>query len=114
VVTVPQTHSIWQGSGSFASFGTKSLEHIRTINPIENTFATVRHRSKQSKGFLSREAAFMVFKLIKAAERIWRRLDGKSQLLKVITDVKFCDGHEVTASVQQACCLIIQAEDKMQ
>ncbi|MBL9028956.1 MAG: IS256 family transposase, partial [Caedimonas sp.] len=69
---------------------------IRTTNPIESTFATVRHRTKRSKGCLARETTLiMVFKLIKTAEKTWRRLDGKNQLPKVITGVKFCDGCEV-------------------
>lgn len=81
---------------AFYDFPAEHWKHIRTTNPIESTFATVRHRTKRSKGCLSRETAFiMVFKLIKNAERTWRRLDGKNQLSKIISGVKFSDGWEV-------------------
>lgn len=74
-------------------------KHIRTTNPIESTFATVKHRTKRSKGCLGRETAFvMVFKLIKNAEKTWRKLDGKNQLPKVISGVKFSDGLEVISN----------------
>jgi putative transposase len=81
---------------TFYDFPAEHWKHIRTTNPIESTFATVRHRTKRSKGCLSRETALiMIFKLIKTAEKTWRRLDGKNQLPKVITGVKFCEGWEV-------------------
>ena len=51
--------------------------HLRTTNPIESTFATVRHRAIRSKGCLSNTTALaMVFKLIEAAQKTWRRLNG--------------------------------------
>jgi hypothetical protein len=69
--------------------------HIRTTNPIESTFATVRHRTKRSKGCLSMATMeLMVFKVIKEAEKTWLRLRGKNQLPKLITGVKFNDGVE--------------------
>nr|MBP9692304.1 transposase [Alphaproteobacteria bacterium] len=81
---------------SFYDFPAKHWKHIRTTNPIESTFATVKHRTKRSKGCLERETAFiMVFKLTKNAKKTWRKLDGKNQLPKVISDVKFSDGLEV-------------------
>lgn len=81
---------------AFYDFPAEHWKHMRTTNPIESTFATVRHRTKRSKGCLSRETAFiMVFKLIKNAEQTWRRLDGKNQLPKVILGVKCSDGVEV-------------------
>ena len=81
---------------TFYDFPAEHWKHIRTTNPIESTFATVRHRTKRSKGCLARETTLiMVFKLIKTAEKTWRRLDGKNQLPKVITGVKFTDGLEV-------------------
>jgi len=80
---------------AFYDFPAEHWKHIRTTNPIESTFATVRHRTKRSKGCLSRETTLiMVFKLIKTAEKTWRRLDGKNQLPKVITGVEFHDGCE--------------------
>ena len=71
---------------------------IPVTNPIESTFATVRHRTVRSKGCLSnRTAIAMVFKLAQAAEKSWRRLDGHSQLPKLITGVKFIDGVEAVS-----------------
>jgi putative transposase len=88
---------------TFYDFPAEHWRHIRTTNPIESTFATVKHRTKRSKGCLSREIAFiMVFKLIKDAEKSWRRLDGKNQLPKIISGVKFNNGCEVTAAAQVA------------
>ena len=88
---------------AFYDFPAEHWKHIRTTNPIESTFATVKHRTRRSKGCLSRETAFiMVFKLIKDAEKTWRRLDGKNQLPKLITGVKFQDGCEVITKEQLA------------
>ena len=71
---------------------------IPVTNPIESTFATVRHRTIRSKGCLSNKTALaMVFKLVEAAQKSWRRLDGHNQLPKVIQGVKFTDGIEVAA-----------------
>ncbi len=87
---------------AFYDFPAERWKHIRTINPIESTFATVRHRTKRSKGCLSRETGLiMVFKLIKSAEKTWRRLDGKNQLPKVISGVKFSDGVEAIGKPQK-------------
>jgi putative transposase len=70
--------------------------HLRTTNPIESVFATVRHRTVRAKGSLSPTTArLMVFKLIMAAAKTWRRLMGENQLPKVIAGVKFQDGSEV-------------------
>jgi hypothetical protein len=56
----------------------------------------VRHRTVRSKGCLSNHAALaMVFKLVEAAQKNWRRLDGNNQLPKLILGVKFADGTEV-------------------
>jgi len=65
----------------FYDFPAEHWRHIRTTNPIESTFATVRHRIRQTKGCLSRDKTrIMVFKLIKAAEKNWLRLRGRNQL----------------------------------
>lgn len=65
----------------FYDFPAEHWRHIRTTNPIESTFATVRHRTRQTKNCLSRnKARIMVFKLIKAAEKNWLRLRGRNQL----------------------------------
>ncbi len=80
---------------AFYDFPAEHWKHIRTTNPIESTFATVRHRTKRSKGCLSvRKTRIMVFKLIKTAEKNWLRLRGKNQLPKVISGVQFTDGEE--------------------
>ena len=58
----------------------------------------MRHRTIRSKGCLSNKTALaMVFKLIEAAQKSWRCLDGHNQLPKLITGVKFADGIEVVA-----------------
>jgi len=81
---------------AFYDFPAEHWKHIRTTNPIESTFATVRHRTKRSKGCLSRDTALiMVFKLIKNAENRWRKLHGRNQLPKVIEGVRFSDGCEI-------------------
>jgi hypothetical protein len=76
--------------------GTRNL--IPVTNPIESTFATVRHRTIRAKGCLSNKAALaMVFKLVEGAQRSWRRLDGQAQLPQLIWGVKFTEGLEVAA-----------------
>jgi transposase-like protein len=76
---------------------------IPVTNPIESTFATVRHRTTRSKGCLSNKTALaMVFKLAQSAETSWRRIRGYNQLPKIIVGVKFNDGIEVVTSQAQA------------
>jgi transposase-like protein len=83
---------------AFYDFPAEHWKHLRTTNPIESTFATVRHRTIRSKGCLSnRTALAMVFKLIEAAQKSWRRLDGHNQLPKLVLGVTFNDGIEVIA-----------------
>ena len=83
---------------TFYDFPAEHWKHLRTTNPIESTFATVRHRTIRSKGCLSnRTALAMVFKLVEAAQKSWRRLDGNNQLPKLMLGVKFADGLEVVA-----------------
>jgi putative transposase len=81
----------------FYDFPAERWKHIRTSNPIESTFATVRHRTTRAKGRLSHETGvIMVFKMIQTAQSSWRRLDGQNQLPKVITGIKFIDGIEAS------------------
>ncbi len=62
---------------AFYDFPAEHWKHIRTSNPIESTFATVRHRTTRSKGCLSHETGtIMVFKLILAAQSSWQRIEG--------------------------------------
>jgi len=83
---------------AFYDFPAEHWKHLRTTNPIESTFATVRHRTIRSKGCLSNKTArAMVFKLVESAQKSWRRLDGHNQLPKLILGVKFTDGLEVAA-----------------
>jgi len=88
---------------AFYDFPAEHWKHIRTSNPIESAFATVRHRTNRAKGCLSHETAMiMVFKLIQAAQSSWRRLDGQNQLPKVIRGVKFNDGDEAATMTAAA------------
>lgn len=93
---------------AFYDFPAEHWKHLRTTNPIESTFATVRHRTVRhrtvrSKGCLSNKTALaMVFKLTQAAEKSWRRLDGHNQLPKLIVGVKFIDGIEAVRQQPQA------------
>jgi transposase-like protein len=81
---------------AFYDFPAEHWKHLRTTNPIESTFATVRHRTIRSKGCLSNKTALaMVFKLVEGAQKNWRRIDGHNQLPKLIQGVKFTDGIEV-------------------
>jgi len=77
----------------FYDFPAEHWAHIRTTNPIESTFATVRLRTYKTKGCGSRTACLtMVFKLVQSAERHWRRLNGSKLLDDVIRGVRFADG----------------------
>ena len=88
---------------AFYDFPAQHWQSIRTSNPIESTFATIRHRTKRSKGCLSRDGMLhMMFKLGQCAEKQWRRLRGFDYLAKVITGIRFKDGIEVTAADQVA------------
>ena len=67
--------------------------HIRSTNPIESTFATVKHRTRQSRGCFSRETILSAFfKLMMEAENRWHRLHGSKRLAEVVKGVKFIDG----------------------
>ena len=78
---------------AFYDFPAEHWAHIRTTNPIESTFATVRLRTRRTKGSGSRTACLtMVFKLARCAERSWRKLNGSALLPDVIRGVKFVDG----------------------
>lgn len=88
---------------SFYDFPAQHWQSLRTSNPIESTFGTIRHRTKRSKGCLTRDGMLhMMFKLGMCAEKNWRRLRGFNYLAKVITGIKFKDGIEVTQDNQVA------------
>jgi putative transposase len=88
---------------TFFDFPAEHWAHLRTSNPIESVFATVRHRTARMKGALSQDTArLMVFKLVMAAAKSWRRLQGQNQLPKVINGVTFQDGIEVAIEEKSA------------
>ena len=78
---------------TFYDFPAEHWQHIRTTNPIESTFATVRLRTVKTRGCVSRGTIVsMVFKLGQSAERGWLRLRGYRRLGDVMRGVKFIDG----------------------
>ena len=88
---------------AFYDFPAQHWQSIRTTNPIESTFATIRHRTKRAKGCLSRDGMLhMLFKLGQAAEQNWRRQRGFDYLAKVITGIQFKDGIEIDTANQIA------------
>ena len=88
---------------AFYDFPAKHWQRVRTSNPIESTFGTIRHRTKRLKGCFSRDGIlYMMFKLGMCAEKKWRRLRGFDDLAKVITGTKFKDGIEAAAIDQAA------------
>jgi len=87
---------------TFYDFPAEHWDHLRTSNPIESVFATVRHRTVRTKGALSQDTArLMVFKLVTAAAKTWRRLKGENQLPKVVQGVTFRNGVEVIKTPTQ-------------
>jgi len=78
---------------TFYDFPAEHWIHIRTTNPIESTFATVRHRQRKTKGNGSRLACLtMVFKLMESAAKKWRLLNGANVLPDVIQGTQFIEG----------------------
>jgi len=78
---------------TFYDFPAEHWKHIRTTNPIESTFATVRLRHKRTKGSGSRKASLaMVYKLATCAEKRWRKLNASEHIPDVIAGVRFNDG----------------------
>ena len=84
---------------NFYDFPAEHWPHIRTTNPIESTFSTVKHRTRQARGCFSRETILSAFfKLMMEAEKRWRKLNGAKRLVEVLDLVKFIDGvseHEI-------------------
>jgi transposase-like protein len=88
---------------AFYDFPAEHWKHIRTSNPIESTFATVRLRTDKTKGCLSRQTALaIIFKLAKSAERHRRRLDGSERLGQLVQGTRFRDGEPIQAAEDQA------------
>jgi len=88
---------------AFYDFPGDHWDHLRTSNPIESVFATVRHRTVRTQGALSRKTArLMVFKLVQAAAKTLRRLKGANQLPLVTRGVTFTDGVAVNDTENRA------------
>jgi len=88
---------------TFYDFPAEHWGHLRTTNPIESTFGTIRHPTKRSKGCLTRDGMLhMMFELGLYAEKNWRRQRRFDYLAKATTGVKFRYGIEVTESNQVA------------
>lgn len=82
---------------TFYDFPAEHWVHIRTTNPIESAFATVRLRSKRSRNCGSRDTTLtMVFKLLQSAEKKWKKIKGFRRLAEVITGIKFKNGIKVS------------------
>ena len=83
---------------AFYDFPAEHWQHLRTSNPIESTFATVRLRTYRTKGPGSREAGLaMAFKLARKAESRWRKLNGSEKLQDLIDGIVFVDGERIAA-----------------
>ncbi|MGZ5060081.1 MAG: transposase, partial [Methylobacter sp.] len=86
----------WAALLNFYDFPAEHWAHIRSTNPIESTFATIRHRTTRTKNCVSRNTLLgLVFQLALAAERSWLKLRGFNRLPDVIRGVLFQDGIEV-------------------
>ncbi len=84
---------------AFYDFPAAHWLHIRTTNPVESTFATVRLRTAKTRGCVSRDGILaMVYKLGMSAQKNWRKLRGFVHLADVIRGVKFSNGERVTAA----------------
>jgi len=82
---------------AFYQFPAEHWQHIRTTNPIESTFATVRLRTAKTRGCLSRSTALtMAFQLTCCAEKTWRRLRGYKRLAEINEGIQFVDGEKKT------------------
>ena len=81
---------------AYYDFPAEHWVHIRSTNPIESTFATVRHRTRRTKGNATRKATLaMVFQLCREAERHWHRIRGYKLIIKLyMEDIVFVDGIE--------------------
>ena len=78
---------------TFYDFPAEHWKHVRTTNPIKSTFATVRHRTRRTKGCLSRKTRLaMAFKLMMSAQAKWRKIDGRNRMPELIEGIAFRDG----------------------
>jgi putative transposase len=93
----------WKELTAYFKFPAKHWQSIRTTNPIESTFATVKLRTKVTKGAGSPKAAStMAFKLMKEAEKMWRKLRGYKEIDLLLSGVEYKDGIVITKEPHQA------------
>jgi transposase-like protein len=94
----------WAHLTAFYDFPAEHWRHLRTTNPIESSFATVRLRTKVTKGAGSKKAALaMAYKLLDAAQERWRRFNGHELVGDVLKDMQFKDGIRVTDDDNHDC-----------
>ena len=94
----------WAHLTAFYDFPAEHWRHLRTTNPIESSFATVRLRTKVTKGAGSKKAALaMAYKLLDAAQERWRRFNGHELVGDVLEDVRFKDAIRVTDDDNHDC-----------
>ena len=87
----------WDALTAFYDFPAEHWRHLRTTNPIESSFATVKLRTKVTKGAGSKKAALaMAYKLLDAAQERWRRVNGHELVSDVLDGAKFKDGVKIT------------------
>ena len=92
----------WERSVSFYQFPEEHWKHLRTTNPIESPFATLRLRTDAAKRYKKVEnATAVIFKMLMLAERRFRRLNAPERLKQVFLGVQFKDGIEVEQEVAQ-------------
>ena len=83
----------WEYMVTFYRYPKEHWPHLRTTNPIESTFATIRLRHRRTKGSGSRRTSLaMMFKLGIHAEKRWRRLNGHEQIVHLLEGKKFVNG----------------------
>jgi transposase-like protein len=87
----------WSQLVAFYDFPSEHWRHLRTTNPIESSFATVKLRTRVTKGAGSKKAALaMAYKLLDAAQERWRRVNGHELVAEVLAGARFKDGIRVT------------------
>jgi putative transposase len=92
----------WKALTAFYDYPAEHWRHLRTTNPIESAFATVRLRTRVTKGAGSKTAALaMAYKLLESAQERWRRFNGHELVADILDGVKFKDGIKVTDDENQ-------------
>jgi transposase-like protein len=88
---------------AFYDFTAEHWQHIRTTNPVESTFATVRHRTRQTRNCVSRSTFLgLALKLMEAAEKTWRNINGADKISSLTKGIAFKDGVAVQDNLPQA------------